>query len=114
LKYQPYISKKDERTRKVHHIIFVPDFKSAETLRQKLSVVGNIISDGRPILGLDSRDLLEMTLESGEGSYIVPAHIWTTWFSVLGSRSGFDSISDCYADLADYIFAVESRNWTVL
>ena len=114
------IYKKGERTRKVHHIIFVPDFKSAENLRQKLSVVGNIVSDGRPILGLDSRDLLEMTLESGEGSYIVPAHIWTPWFSVLGSRSGFDSISDCYADLADYIFAVETglssdpeMNWRV-
>jgi len=114
------IYKKGERTRKVHHIIFVPDFKSAETLRQKLSVVGNIVSDGRPILGLDSRDLLEMTLESGEGSYIVPAHIWTPWFSVLGSRSGFDSISDCYSDLADYIFAVETglssdpeMNWRV-
>ncbi|MDR2251384.1 MAG: endonuclease Q family protein [Endomicrobium sp.] len=71
-------------------------------------------------MGLDSRDLLEMTLESGEGSYIVPAHIWTPWFSVLGSRSGFDSIKDCYADLADYIFAVETglssdpeMNWRV-
>ncbi|MDR2351519.1 MAG: UvrD-helicase domain-containing protein [Endomicrobium sp.] len=114
------IYKKGERTRKVHHIIFVPDFKSAENLRQKLSVVGNIASDGRPIMGLDSRDLLEMTLESGECSYIVPAHIWTPWFSVLGSRSGFDSISDCYADLADYIFAVETglssnpeMNWRI-
>ncbi|MDR1104226.1 MAG: UvrD-helicase domain-containing protein [Endomicrobium sp.] len=114
------IYKKGERTRKVHHIVFVPDFKSAENLRQKLSIVGNIVSDGRPILGLDSRDLLEMTLESGESSYIVPAHIWTPWFSVLGSRSGFDSIKDCYADLADYIFAVETglssdpeMNWRV-
>jgi PHP family Zn ribbon phosphoesterase len=85
------IYKKGEKTRKVHHIVFVPDFKSAENLRQKLSTVGNIVSDGRPILGLDSRDLLEITLESGEGSYIVPAHIWTPWFSVLGSKSGFDS-----------------------
>jgi PHP family Zn ribbon phosphoesterase len=102
------IYKKGERTRKVHHIVFVPDFKSAENLRQKLSAVGNIVSDGRPILGLDSRDLLEITLESGESSYIVPAHIWTPWFSVLGSRSGFDSIKDCYADLSDYIFAVET------
>jgi DNA helicase-2/ATP-dependent DNA helicase PcrA len=114
------IYKKGERTRKIHHIIFSPDFKSVENLRQKLSVVGNISSDGRPIIGLDSRDLLEMTLESGEGLYIVPAHIWTPWFSVLGSRSGFDSIKDCYADLADYIFAIETglssdpeMNWRV-
>jgi DNA helicase-2/ATP-dependent DNA helicase PcrA len=114
------IYKKCEKTRKVHHIVFVPDFKSAQNFRQKLSTVGNIISDGRPILGLDSRDLLEITLQSGEGSYIVPAHIWTPWFSVLGSRSGFDSIKDCYGDLADYIFAVETglssdpeMNWRV-
>ncbi|MCL1972745.1 MAG: UvrD-helicase domain-containing protein [Endomicrobia bacterium] len=114
------IYKKGEKTRKVHHVVFVPDFKSAEKLRQKLSAVGNIASDGRPILGLDSRNLLEITLESGEGSYIVPAHIWTPWFSVLGSKSGFDSVSDCYADLADHIFAVETglssdpeMNWRV-
>ncbi|MDR3195765.1 MAG: UvrD-helicase domain-containing protein [Endomicrobium sp.] len=114
------IYKKGEKTRKVHHIVFVPDFKSVENFRQKLSTVGNIVSDGRPILGLDSRDLLEIVLESGEGSYIVPAHIWTPWFSALGSRSGFDSIKDCYADLADHIFAVETglssdpeMNWRV-
>ncbi|MDR1417839.1 MAG: UvrD-helicase domain-containing protein [Endomicrobium sp.] len=114
------IYKKGERTRKVHHIVFVPDFKSAENFRQKLSAVGNIVSDGRPILGLDSRDLLEITLESGEGSYIVPAHIWTPWFSILGSKSGFDSIKDCYRDLSEYIFALETglssdpeMNWRV-
>ena len=114
------IYKKGDKTRKVHHIVFVPDFKSAENLRQKLAAIGNISSDGRPILGLDSRDLLEIVLESGEGSYIVPAHIWTPWFSVLGSRSGFDSIKDCYGDLADHIFAVETglssdpeMNWRV-
>jgi uncharacterized protein (TIGR00375 family) len=114
------IYKKGEKTRKVHHIVFVPDFKSAENLREKLSSIGNIVSDGRPILGLDSRDLLEITLESGEGSYIVPAHIWTPWFSVLGSKSGFDSIKDCYRDLSDHIFALETglssdpeMNWRV-
>jgi len=114
------IYKKGDKTRKVHHIVFVPDFKSAENLRQKLSAVGNIVSDGRPILGLDSRNLLEIVLESGEGSFIVPAHIWTPWFSVLGSKSGFDSIKECYADLADHIFAVETglssdpeMNWRV-
>ncbi|MCL2888343.1 MAG: UvrD-helicase domain-containing protein [Elusimicrobia bacterium] len=114
------IYKKGDKTRKVHHVVFVPDLKSAENLRQKLSAIGNISSDGRPILGLDSRNLLEIVLESGEGSYIIPAHIWTPWFSVLGSRSGFDSIKDCYGDLADYIFAVETglssdpeMNWRV-
>ncbi len=114
------IYKKGDKTRKVHHVVFVPDFAAAENLREKLAAVGNIVSDGRPILGLDSRNLLEMTLGSGEGSYIIPAHIWTPWFSALGSKSGFDSIQDCYADLADHIFAVETglssdpeMNWRV-
>ena len=102
------IYKKNGKTRKVHHIVFVPDLKTAEVFRQKLSAAGNIASDGRPILGLDSRDLLETVLESGEGSYIIPAHIWTPWFSALGSKSGFDSIEECYGDLPRHIFAVET------
>lgn len=114
------IYKKWDKTRKVHHVVFVPNLEIAQNFRQKLSAIGNINSDGRPILGLDSRNLLETTLESGEGSFIIPAHIWTPWFSVLGSKSGFDSIEDCYADLAQHIFAVETglssdpeMNWRV-
>lgn len=114
------IYKKWDKTRKVHHVVFVPDFETAEKFRTKLDAIGNIKSDGRPILGLDSRDLLEITLEAGEGSCIIPAHIWTPWFSVLGSKSGFDSIEDCYGDLAEHIFAVETglssdpeMNWRV-
>lgn len=114
------IYKKWDKTRKVHHVVFSPDIESAENFRQKLGAIGNIVSDGRPILGLDSRNLLEIALESGEGSYIIPAHIWTPWFSVLGSKSGFDSIDDCYGDLAEHIFAVETglssdpeMNWRV-
>lgn len=87
----------------MHHVCFVPDLQAAENFRQKLETIGNIKSDGRPILGLDSRDLLETVLEAGENSYIIPAHIWTPWFSVLGSKSGFDSIEDCYGDLAEHI-----------
>ena len=114
------IYKKWDRTRKVHHVCFMPDLECAENFRRKLGAIGNINSDGRPILGLDSRSLLETTLESGEGAYIIPAHIWTPWFSALGSKSGFDSIEDCYEDLSDYIFAVETglssdpeMNWRV-
>lgn len=114
------IYKKWEKTRKVHHVVFVPNLKSAEIFRNKLDAIGNIKSDGRPILGLDSRNLLEIVLESGENSYIIPAHIWTPWFSVLGSKSGFDSIEDCYGDLAEHIFALETglssdpeMNWRV-
>src|SRR5205809_564131 len=69
---------------------------------------GNFTADGRPILGLDSRDLLEITLEAGDGAYLIPAHIWTPWFAVLGSKSGFDSIEQCYGDLASRIFALET------
>ena len=114
------IYKKWDKTRKVHHVVFSPDLQSAENFRNKLDAIGNIKSDGRPILGLDSRDLLETVLESGENSYIIPAHIWTPWFSVLGSKSGFDSIEDCYGDLSGHIFAVETglssdpeMNWRV-
>ena len=78
------IYKKGDKTRKVHHVVFVPDMQTAENFRNRLGAIGNINSDGRPILGLDSRNLLETVLESGEGAYIIPAHIWTPWFSVLG------------------------------
>jgi len=114
------IYKKKDRTRKVHHVVFVPDLDSAERFVARLERIGNLGSDGRPILGLDSRDLLEITLESGAGCSLVPAHIWTPWFSALGSKSGFDAISECYGDLAGHIFAVEtglssdpSMNWRV-
>lgn len=114
------IYKKWDKTRKVHHVVFVPNLKTAEIFRNKLDAIGNIKSDGRPILGLDSRNLLEIVLESGKNSYIIPAHIWTPWFSVLGSKSGFDSIEDCYGDLSEHIFALETglssdpeMNWKV-
>ncbi|MBF0521678.1 MAG: hypothetical protein HQL24_01330 [Candidatus Omnitrophica bacterium] len=102
------IYKKSEKVRKVHNLIFLPDFKAAEDLQQKLSAIGNIASDGRPILGLDSRDLLELVLETNHLSFLVPAHIWTPWFSILGSKSGFDSVEECYGDLSKHIFALET------
>jgi DNA helicase II / ATP-dependent DNA helicase PcrA len=102
------IYKRAERTRKVHHLLYMPDLASAERCTAALKRIGNLASDGRPILGLDSRDLLEITLEAGEGAYLVPAHAWTPWFSPLGSQSGFDRVEDCYADLAGHIFALET------
>ena len=113
------IYRREERTRKVHHLLYAPSFEAADRITQALAKVGNLASDGRPILGLDSRDLLEITLSAGPGCFLVPAHVWTPWFAVLGSKSGFDAIRDCYADLADHIFAVETglssdpaMNWT--
>ncbi|MCK4400782.1 UvrD-helicase domain-containing protein [bacterium] len=103
------IYKKDGKVRKVHNLIFAPDFKTVEKIQQKLiKIGGNITSDGRPILGLDSRDLLEIVISCSEKSFFVPAHIWTPWFSALGSKSGFDSIEECYGDLSEHIFAVET------
>jgi len=114
------IYKKGDRTRKIHHLIYAPDFETVDRMSARLARIGNIASDGRPILGLDSRDLLEIALEAGPHAYLVPAHIWTPWFAALGSQSGFDSIADCYGDLADRIFAVETGlssdpalNWRV-
>ena len=102
------IYKKDDKVRKVHHLIYAPDLESSDRLTENLARIGNIASDGRPILGLDSRHLLEITLEAGEGCYLIPAHIWTPWFSVFGSKSGFDAIRECYGDLSPHIFALET------
>ena len=114
------IYKRGDKTRKVHHLCYLPDIAAGEEFTRRLSKIGNLGSDGRPILGLDSRDLLEITLESGDGGYLIPAHAWTPWFAVLGSKSGFDAVEDCYVDLADHIFAVETglssdpeMNWRV-
>lgn len=114
------IYKQDDKTRKVHHVCFCPDIETAARFRNKLEAIGNIKSDGRPILGLNSRNLFEILLESGKDTNLIPAHIWTPWFSVLGSKSGFDSIEECYGDLTNYIYALETglssdpyMNWRV-
>ena len=102
------IYKRDNRVRKVHNLLYVPDFASADRINRRLSAIGNIISDGRPILGIDSRDLLEILLEEAPDGFLVPAHIWTPWFSIFGSRSGFDSVEECFGDLSAHIFALET------
>jgi uncharacterized protein (TIGR00375 family) len=114
------IYKKDGKTRKVHNVVFVPKLEVAEKLNRKLDRIGNIASDGRPILGLDCKRLLEIVLETSEDAFLIPAHIWTPWFSVLGSKSGFDSIEECFEDLTPQIFAAETglssdpaMNWRV-
>lgn len=114
------IYKKNEKTRKNHNLIFVPDFESASRIGLKLSAIGNVKSDGRPILGLDVANLLEIVLETSDRGFFVPAHIWTPWFSLLGSKSGFDSVRECFGDLISHVYAVEtglssdpSMNWTL-
>jgi len=102
------IYKRGGSVRKIHNILFVPDFDSASRINARLAGIGNIESDGRPILGLDARDLLEIVLEVAPEGFLVPAHIWTPWFSLFGSKSGFDSIDECFADLSKHVFALET------
>jgi DNA helicase II / ATP-dependent DNA helicase PcrA len=102
------IYKKNERTRKNHNLVFMPEMAAVERLNRRLDAIGNVRSDGRPILGLDARNLLEIVLETAPAGYVVPAHIWTPWFSLLGSKSGFDSVEACFEDLSDHIFALET------
>ncbi len=103
------IYKRGGKVRKVHNVVLVPGFGEAEKINQKLiNLGGNLTSDGRPILGLDSRDLLEIVLECGNDNYFIPAHIWTPWFSMLGSKSGFDSLEECFADLSPHIHTIET------
>ena len=102
------IYKRDGKTRKVHHVIILPGLEQAEQLSHRLEAIGNLHSDGRPILGLDSRDLLEIVLESCPEAIYIPAHIWTPHFSMFGAFSGFDSIEECYGDLTPYIHALET------
>lgn len=114
------IYKKNGKVRKVHNVILLPSLEDADTLSHKLEAIGNIHSDGRPILGLDSRDLLEITLESCPQAVFIPAHIWTPHFSLFGAFSGFDTIEECFEDLTPYIHALETglssdppMNWRV-
>ncbi len=135
------------RTRRVHNLIFAPSIAAVEKINKELGRIGNLKSDGRPIIGIDSEDLLKLVLEcspstssgtnslgspstsSGtnyvnntmnNGAVLVPAHIWTPWFAMFGSMSGFDSIEECFGDYAKYIFAIETglssdppMNWRV-
>ncbi len=102
------IYKRGGKVRKVHNLVFVPSLEQARRLNARLAAVGNLASDGRPILGLDSRNLLEMVLDLGGMAFLVPAHIWTPWFSLFGSASGFDSIEECFGDLSSEVFALET------
>ncbi len=114
------IYKRDGRTRRVHNLILLPSLEAADALAARLERVGNIRSDGRPILGLDSRDLLEMTLEACPEAELIPAHIWTPHFSMFGAFTGFSTLEECFGDLASHVRAVETglssdppMNWRV-
>lgn len=102
------IYKKNGRVRKVHNLILLPGLEDGERLSKKLETIGNLHSDGRPILGLDSRELLELMLEICPQGILIPAHIWTPHFSMFGAFSGFDTVEECFEDLTPWIHAVET------
>ncbi|MEK6726985.1 MAG: endonuclease Q family protein [Deltaproteobacteria bacterium] len=114
------IYKKGGKVRKVHNLVYMPGFEEAERLNRELGKIGNLKGDGRPILGLDSKELLRMALDISPDSVLVPAHAWTPWFSVFGSRSGFNSLEECFEELTPHIHAIETglssdppMNWRV-
>ncbi len=104
-----FIYKKGGRVRRVHEIIFSPNLETTQKINKVLFERGfNLKSDGRPILGLSDRDFLELVKDINENIEIVPAHIWTPWFSLFGSNSGFGNIEECFEDMSKYIFALET------
>lgn len=111
---------KNGKLRRIHHIIVSPDFPTVEKINKFLNRYGNLSADGRPLLNLDSKVMLEKILEINPDNYLIPSHIWTPWFSLFGSKSGFDSIEECFDDLTKEIFALETglssdpkMNWTL-
>ncbi len=114
------IYSKDNAVRKLHQILVAPDLKTVAKINSQLNQIGNLYADGRPILGLDSVELLKIAKEVSDQVLFIPAHIWTPWFAMFGSKSGFDSIKETFGDLAGEIKAVETglssdpfMNWRV-
>ncbi len=99
---------KNGKVRKIHNVIFVPSFDIADKINSVLSGYGNIASDGRPIIGIDAKDLAEILFGISKDVFLVPGHIWTPWFSLFGSKSGFDSIEECFGEYTKDIYALET------
>ncbi|KPJ57414.1 DNA helicase UvrD [Parcubacteria bacterium DG_74_2] len=102
------IYSKKRRLRKIHLVLFAPSFKIIEKINNQLSFFGNLKPDGRPTFGLDAKEIVKIILNISDECLIIPAHIWTPWYSLFGSRSGFDSIEECFEDYSKYIFAIET------
>jgi DNA helicase-2/ATP-dependent DNA helicase PcrA len=114
------IYKRGERVRKLHQLVVVPSLEAVSEVNARLERIGNLKADGRPILGLDAQELLRTCLDAHAKALYIPAHIWTPWFSVFGSKSGFDSLEEAYGELVGEVRAVEtglssdpSMNWRV-
>lgn len=114
------IYSKGGKVRKLHQLVIVPSFKAVSEINARLERIGNLKADGRPILGIDSKELLRLTLEAEPAALFIPAHIWTPWFGMFGSKSGFDSIEEAFEELMPEIRAIETglssdpgMNWRV-
>lgn len=95
-------------TRRIHILVYAPDLATVEKINAQLGWIGNLKADGRPMLGLDVKELTKICLEASSDCLVIPAHVWTPWFGMYGSKSGFNSIQDCFEDLLSYIPAVET------
>ena len=102
------IYSKNGKVRKVHLLVFAPSLEAVKKINDRLAVRGNLAADGRPIIGIDAKDVLKIALDASPECMVIPAHAWTPWFAVFGSKSGFDSLEECFDDYTKYIYAVET------
>jgi uncharacterized protein (TIGR00375 family) len=102
------IYSKNNRVRKIHILVLSPTFEAVEKINSRLEFIGNLKADGRPILGLDAKELLKIVLQVSPASIVIPCHAWTPWFSIFGSKSGFDSLEECFEDYSRYVYAAET------
>lgn len=102
------IYSKNGKVRKIHVVVFSPAFETVEKINAQLGWIGNLAADGRPILGLDAKELAKIVLNSSEQCLVVPAHAMTPWFGIFGSKSGFNSLEECFEDYTKYIYAIET------
>lgn len=102
------IYSKNGKTRRIHLVVIMPDLPAVEKFNSKLGLLGKLKSDGRPILGIDAKEIVRMVMDTSDQATVIPAHIWTPWFSMFGSESGFDTVAECFEDMTKYIYAVET------
>jgi len=102
------IYSKNGRGHRIHNLILAPSFKTVDNINETLSRYGNLASDGRPILGMDAEEIARIVFDIDENCMVIPGHIWTPWFSLFGSMSGFNKIEDCFEKQAEKIFALET------
>ncbi|MBI2353134.1 DNA helicase UvrD [Candidatus Dependentiae bacterium] len=102
------IFKRNGRCYRIHSLVLAPGFNEMERISASLAKIGNIASDGRPILGCDVKEVVKIALDASSDCMVIPAHIWTPWFGLFGSKSGFNSVYECFEELTDYIYALET------